>query len=45
MSDGFAILKFGDTLNMVFKPNDVGPYEMQINEIEELRNGDVKCKK
>ena len=26
MSGRFAILKIGDTQNMVFKPNNVGPY-------------------
>ena len=31
VSGGFAILKVGDTQIMVFKPNDVGSYEIRIN--------------
>ena len=32
ISGGFAMIKVGDTKNMVFEPNDVGPYEILINE-------------
>ena len=45
MSGGFTIIKVGDTQNMVFKPNNVGPYEMGINKREKLCNGYVKGKK
>ena len=44
MSGRFAILKIGDTQNMVFKPNDVVPYEMPRNKREELHNWYVKGK-
>ena len=45
VSGGFAILKVGNTQNVVFSPNYVGPYEIPINEIEELHNGYVTVKK
>ena len=45
MSVGFAITKVGDTQNMVFTPNVVGPYEMPRNYREEIFNEDVKGKK
>ena len=45
MSVGFAITKVGDTQNMIFTPNAVGPYEMPRNDREELCNEDVKGKK
>ena len=45
VSGRFSILKVGDTQNMVFNPNDIGPYEMPKIEREELFNGDMKCKK
>ena len=44
MSVGFVITKVGDTQNMVFTPNAVGPYEIPRNDREELFNGDVKGK-
>ena len=31
MLGGFEIIKVGDTQNIVFNPNDFGPYEIPIN--------------
>ena len=45
VSGGCTIIKFCDTQNMFFKPNDVGPYGMPINERGELCNGGVKGNK
>ena len=34
VSGGFSILKVGDAQNIIFKPNDVGPYDIPIYERE-----------
>ena len=45
VSGGFAILKVCHTPYRVFKPNDVGTYDIPINEREEIFNVYVMGKK